>query len=216
MNLNNIGNYIAEKRTEKNLSQAALAEQLNTTETLVVKWENGKAFPASKYVMPLCEVLGVSVNELLAGSNLEGEEYKDVAEDNLLEYVEMKGKNKLSNLLSLATIGSSLVSAILIIFILGFATIPTALKVISIIVCILVLGVSITALVMNHNDDYTRYFVCPDCKTKFVPDIKTRMSAKSTFTSKELECPNCGKTNYCKQRYNVLVKNEKEEENTEE
>ena len=65
MNQVKIGKFIAQRRKEKNLTQAQLAEKLNITDRAVSKWETGKGMPDSSIMLDLCSVLDVSVNELL-------------------------------------------------------------------------------------------------------------------------------------------------------
>ena len=40
-----IGKFIAEKRKEKNLTQAQLADKLGITDRAVSKWETGRSLP---------------------------------------------------------------------------------------------------------------------------------------------------------------------------
>ena len=62
-----IGKFIAECRKKKNLSQLELADMLNITDKAVSKWERGISKPSSSIMLELCEILGISVNELLIG-----------------------------------------------------------------------------------------------------------------------------------------------------
>ena len=62
-----IGRFIAECRKQKNLSQLQLADMLNITDKAVSKWERGISRPSSSIMLELCEILGISVNELLNG-----------------------------------------------------------------------------------------------------------------------------------------------------
>ena len=80
-----IGKFIAKKRKEKKLTQTQLAEQLNITDRAISKWENGKAMPDSSIMLELSNLLGISVNELLEGEKVQQEEYRKVAEENLIK-----------------------------------------------------------------------------------------------------------------------------------
>lgn len=55
---------IAQCRKAKQLSQKELAEKIGVTPLTVLRWENGKSSPNTKYLAPLCEVLGVGLTEL--------------------------------------------------------------------------------------------------------------------------------------------------------
>ena len=60
-----IGRFIAECRKKAKLTQMQLAEKLNVTDRAVSKWETGKSMPDSSIMLELCDVLGISANELL-------------------------------------------------------------------------------------------------------------------------------------------------------
>lgn len=80
-----IGNFIAFLRKEKNLTQRELAAHLGITDRAVSKWENGRGLPDLSLLVPLCEVLGITVNELLCGERIEKEDLPEKAQDTLLD-----------------------------------------------------------------------------------------------------------------------------------
>ena len=80
-----VGRFIADCRKKKSLTQMQLAEMLNITDRAVSKWENGKAMPDSSIMLELCDILEISVNELLSGEMIEMKDYNQIAEKNLLE-----------------------------------------------------------------------------------------------------------------------------------
>ena len=71
MNQQATGNFIALKRREKNLTQEQLAEKIGVSNKTISKWENGKCMPDYAVVEILCDVLGISVSELLDGEENE-------------------------------------------------------------------------------------------------------------------------------------------------
>ena len=73
-----IGSYIAHKRREKNLTQEQLAQQLGVSNKTISKWENGKCMPDYSIIRKLCEVLQVTLPELMDG--------EDAAEDSVRVY----------------------------------------------------------------------------------------------------------------------------------
>ena len=85
------GKFIAEERKKKGYSQAELASKLGITNKTVSKWETGKGFPDVSLLLPLCDVLDISVNELLSGKRLEVANYEEHAEANMVAIIE---KNK--------------------------------------------------------------------------------------------------------------------------
>lgn len=62
-----IGNFIADLRKEKGLTQKALADILGVTDKAVSKWECGAGYPEITLVPTLAQTLDVSMSELLSG-----------------------------------------------------------------------------------------------------------------------------------------------------
>ena len=60
------GNKILELRTQRNLSQTALADLVGVTNKAVSKWETGKSKPTTKVIRKLAALFKMDVNELLA------------------------------------------------------------------------------------------------------------------------------------------------------
>ena len=69
MNQTAIGSYIAHKRREQNLMQEQLAQQLGVSNKTISKWENGKCMPDYSIIQRLCEVIHVSLPELMDGED---------------------------------------------------------------------------------------------------------------------------------------------------
>ncbi len=95
MNQVEIGKFIAKCRKEKKLTQAQLAEKLNITDRAVSKWETGKSMPDSSIMLELCEILGITVNELLSGEKIDMESYEKKADENLIA-LKKKDKNNMT------------------------------------------------------------------------------------------------------------------------
>ncbi|MBQ4523212.1 MAG: helix-turn-helix domain-containing protein [Lachnospiraceae bacterium] len=85
-----IGKFIAKCRKDKSLTQEQLAEILNITNKSVSKWENGSCLPDASLYEPLCSILNISINELFAGQRIQEEDYKRIADDNLLQMLKYK------------------------------------------------------------------------------------------------------------------------------
>ena len=85
-----IGRFIAERRKKVGLTQAQLAEKMNITDRAVSKWETGKAMPDSSIMLELCDVLEITVNDLLTGEVITMENNSKEMEKNLLELVRQK------------------------------------------------------------------------------------------------------------------------------
>lgn len=95
-----IGKFIAKCRKEKNLTQEDLALEFGITAQSVSKWENGKNSPDISIWLQLCEILGVGVDELLAGEKNESsnnQQNKEKVNHTIVESVkfyENKSKKK--------------------------------------------------------------------------------------------------------------------------
>lgn len=90
MNQIEIGKFIAECRKSKHMTQTQLAEMLNTTNKSVSKWENGSCLPDSSLYEPLCDILGITINELFAGQKIKNEDYQRIADANLMQMLKYK------------------------------------------------------------------------------------------------------------------------------
>lgn len=99
MNQTEIGTFIAKCRKEKKLTQAQLAEKLNITDRAVSKWETGKSMPDSSIMLELCEILGITVNELLSGEEINMESYEKKADENLIALKRKDENNMAKNLI---------------------------------------------------------------------------------------------------------------------
>lgn len=105
MNQAEIGKFIAERRKEKKLTQAQLAEKLNITDRAVSKWETGKSMPDSSIMLELCEILGITVNELLSGEKVDMESLEKRADENLIA-LKRKDENNMARSVLISVIFS--------------------------------------------------------------------------------------------------------------
>ena len=72
-----VGIFIRELRISKGLSQADLGNKLHVTKKAVSRWETGRGLPDSSMLLPLSEMLGVTVDEILKGEFTISTEYDD-------------------------------------------------------------------------------------------------------------------------------------------
>lgn len=123
MNQIEIGKFIAKCRKEKKITQAQLAEKLNITDRAVSKWETGKSVPDSSIMLELCQLLGITVNELLSGEKVNMDNLKRKADENLIVL-----KKKVDNNIAKNIIIAVLFSVILFIGILVCAICDVAIS----------------------------------------------------------------------------------------
>ena len=87
-----IGRFILELRKKQNLTQKELAEKLGVTDRAVSKWENGRGMPDVSLMKPLCDILGITVSELLGGERIDKQDYREKSEFRFLNTIEVKEK----------------------------------------------------------------------------------------------------------------------------
>ena len=81
MNQEAIGKFISSCRRDKGLTQIQLAEKLNITNRAVSKWETGKSCPDASIMLKLCDILDITVNELLSGERISMESHRKKPEE---------------------------------------------------------------------------------------------------------------------------------------
>lgn len=97
MDLIKIGKYIAEKRKGSGLTQKQVAEKLGMSDKSVSKWERGICLPDVSIYMELCDILGISINEFLAGEDISEDNLIKKSEENLIQ-VTKDSKHRQKNL----------------------------------------------------------------------------------------------------------------------
>ena len=203
MDQQKIGKFIAECRKEKELTQMQLSEKLGITDKAVSKWERGLALPDSSIMLELCDIIGISVNELLSGEKIIMDESNQKNEQLLLDMAkELEKKNK--------TIWNAMwtIMTVNIIGLLGGLAIVAffmpegpwmlvailALSALFLIPCFyaLKLEVSVGA------------YKCKKCGYEIVPTYMQALGAMHRGTTRYLKCPKCKKRTWCKK---VVSKN---------
>ena len=116
MDLVKIGKYIAGKRKALGMTQKQLAEKLNMSDKSVSKWERGICLPDVSVYMELCEILGISINEFLAGEDIDAENVEKKSEDNIIQ-VTKDSKKKQKNLKSILAVITTF--AVIMVLVLG-------------------------------------------------------------------------------------------------
>ena len=70
MDAKKLGQFIAEIRKEKEMTQAELASKLHVTDKAVSKWERGLGLPDINSIEPLADALGISVAEVMQAERI--------------------------------------------------------------------------------------------------------------------------------------------------
>ena len=113
-----IGRFIADRRKMASMTQLQLAEKLNITDRAISKWETGKSLPDSSIMLELCNVLDITVNDLLCEEIVTMNNYNKELENNLLEMIKQKEQTDKRLLSAEVFIG---ITATVILFALIFA-----------------------------------------------------------------------------------------------
>lgn len=85
MNLTEVGKFITELRKEQGLTQEQLGEKIGVTNKTISRWETGTYLPPADALLRISELFSISINEILAGKRISEQEYKQVAEENLID-----------------------------------------------------------------------------------------------------------------------------------
>ena len=91
-----IGKFIAENRKNKNLTQEQLAEKLGITRKSVSRWENGNTMPDLSLFKPLCDILDITINELMRGEKIDISSFKEKSEENILNVISSSKEKTIS------------------------------------------------------------------------------------------------------------------------
>ena len=192
-----IGKFIAECRKKANLTQMQLAEKLNITDRAISKWETGKSMPDSSIMLELCDILGISVNDLLCGEIVTMANYNKKLENNLLEIIKQKEQAD-KRLLSIEVFIGITATIVLfaLIFVAAFIQMETWLR-ISLIAFgfILFLAGCFYAL---RIEQVAGYYECEHCKHRYVPTYKAVNMAMHMGRTRYMRCPQCGKKSWQK------------------
>ena len=197
MNQIKIGKFIAECRKKENLTQMQLAEKLGITDRAVSKWETGKAMPDSSVMLELCDILRISVNELLSGEKINMENSNQKNEQILLDMAkELEKKNKTIWTSMWAIMIVSMIALLAGLFVVAFLIPEGVWQLVTIIgLCIVFLIPCFYALKLEVS---VGVYKCKKCGCEIVPTYSEALNAMHMGTTRYLKCPKCNKRTWCK------------------
>lgn len=199
MDYNKIGKFIADERKRLGLTQAKLAGKLYVSEKTVSKWENGKGLPDTTILKALSEIFSVTINELLSGERVSGDDYKDRAESRLLEMQERKQHS--DKILLIAEIIVSVLALIIFFTAIGIFSYLSEIGKNGLGILVLVVGVVIFIVTMPFAlliEQKAGYYMCCKCEHKYIPTYRNVLIAPHINRSRFMKCPNCKKWSYHK------------------
>ena len=197
MDYKKIGNFIMLERKSQGLTQSKLAEKLFISEKTVSKWENGNGLPDTACLPKLCEILKVSLNELLNGEKIVADSNNQKNERLLLGMAnELDRKNKtiwnamwaimITSIIAL--IGGVLIAAFLIPEGILQLVIIVAISIVFLIPCFYALKLEVSV----------GSYKCKKCGHEIVPTYSEALWAMHRGTTRYLKCPNCKNKSWCK------------------
>ncbi len=192
-----IGKFIAERRKNAKLTQMQLAEKLSITDRAVSKWETGKAMPDSSIMLDLCDVLKISVNDLLCGEVVTMDNYNKELESNLLEIIKQKEQAD-KRLLRLEIFIGVVVSLILfaLVFIAAFVEMADWLRIVLIVTGGIPFAIGIAYAI--RIEQTAGYYKCTKCGHRYVPTYNSVLWAMHVNRTRYMHCPKCNQKSWQK------------------
>ena len=202
MNPEKIGKFIASCRKKQKLTQEQLAEKLNITYKAVSKWETGKGLPDASIMKELCNILKITVNELLSGELIDEIHYDERAEAKLLELLKQKEKYD-KRLLCI-----EIIMGIIAILPLLISTTIVSLVSLEEWLASIIVGTSIIPLLLATPfalkiEQTAGYYECKKCNNRYVPTYKSVFEAAHIGRTRYMKCPKCGKHSWNKKVISV-------------
>lgn len=193
-----IGKFIAESRKSRGMTQRQLADELSISDKTVSKWECGKGFPEVSLMLPLCEALHITVNDLLSGEKVLQVDYRRKAEENMMDLMKENEENRKKMALSVICGVITIIAVCALTIIAAYIQMPTAARVgvIALAVATAATGIGAAAMLEIR----AGCFECPHCKALFVPTMGQYVKGYHTLTKRWLTCPNCGKPGMCRHK----------------
>ncbi len=200
MDQSKIGAFIAEKRKAKKLTQAQLAEQLGITDRAVSKWETGKSLPDASLMLPLCALLGVTVNDLLSGEVVTVENYNEKTEKNLIEMVRQKEQAD-KRLLGFEVLIGVISTAFLLAMVAAGAAFMHMGQPMWIFWLLFGVGMAQFLVAMQFAlriEQVAGFYQCRACGHTYVPKYGSVFLAMHMGRTRYMKCPHCGRRTWQK------------------
>ncbi len=197
MNQVKIGKFIAECRKKNNLTQMQLAEKLNITDRAVSKWENGKAMPDSSIMLELCDILKISVNDLLCGEVVTMDNYKEKFEQNMLDMVKQKEEADKSLLKLEIILGIIAILPLIAAAIIGII-IPMEEWKAGLLCGLSLLPILIATPFAIKIEQKAGYYECSKCGHKHIPTYSSVLWAMHYGRTRYMKCPECSERSWQK------------------
>ena len=197
-----IGKFIAECRRSVSLTQMQLAEKLSVTDRAVSKWETGKSLPDSSIMLELCDILKITVNDLLCGEVVTMENYNREMENKLVEMVKEKEESD-RRLLRMEIVTGVMSLLPLIASIVIANVVPMEEWLAGLIVGVCVIPLLVATPFMIRIEQTAGYYQCAKCGHRHIPKYGSLFMAMHMGRTRYMKCPACGRRSWQKK---VLTK----------
>ena len=193
-----IGKFISDERKAKGYTQKQLSELLGISDKTISKWERGNGFPEASLLLPLCNELEITVNELLTGERISQQNYKKKAEENMVNMIREKEENKQKILLTTIIGVISTITFVTLLLMVCFYTdvITLPIKIVLMIIAISVFGIGL--YVAMWGDRKIGYFKCRNCNELFTPTFMQYNMGMHLLSTRYLKCPHCKTRTWCR------------------
>ena len=193
-----IGKFLSDERKAKGYTQKQLSELLGISDKTISKWECGNGFPEASLLLPLCNELEITVNELLTGERISQQNYKKKAEENMVNMIREKEENKQKILLTTMIGVISTITFVTLLLVVRFYTdvIILPIKIVLMMIAISVFGVGL--YVAMWGDRKIGYFKCRNCNELFTPTFMQYNMGMHLLSTRYLKCPHCKTRTWCK------------------
>ena len=193
-----IGKFISDERKAKGYTQKQLSELLEISDKTISKWECGNGFPEASLLLPLCNELEITVNELLTGERISQQNYMKKAEENMVNMIREKEENKQKILLTTMIGVISTITFVTLLLVVCFYTdvIILPIKIVLMMIAISVFGVGL--YVAMWGDRKIGYFKCRNCNELFTPTFMQYNMGMHIVSIRYLKCPHCKTRTWCK------------------
>lgn len=198
-----IGKFLSDERKAKGYTQKQLSELLGISDKTISKWECGNGFPEASLLLPLCNELEITVNELLTGERISQQNYKKKAEENMVNMIKEREENKKKLIPTIITGLIATISFITLIMVVAVYTevIAVPVKILLIVIACVIFGCGL--MVAMEGERTIGYYKCRHCNELFVPTFGAYTMGMHMISTRYLKCPKCGTKTWCKK---VLAK----------
>lgn len=191
-----IGKFIAKERKKKGYTQKQLSEKIGISDKTISKWERGNGFPEVSLLLPLCNELDITVNELLSGERVSEEDYRKKAEENMVNMIKEREENKKKTILTVVTGLISIISFVTLLMVVSMYTDVIALPVKIVLIGIACAIFFVGLVVAMEGERTIGYYKCSKCDELYVPSFSSYFMGPHIITKRYMRCPHCGRMSW--------------------